>query len=307
MAEDNIERYFVSWEGFHQNLSLSLSDLVDAGHFADVTLVCQGDKQLSGHKVILSASSPFFKQILLKNPHPNPLIYLKNVQFEDLVSIINFMYLGEAKIHYQDLESFLNLSEELEVKGINGVFIKPDVTNKEKEKEKLLDTDIEFETLMDTLIGQDMKEMSMGSENVFVDNKRETENAFVKEDARIDLNEALKDVEDTSEDASSDHKLPDKSIKDKKSLSSSSLKAIFARLKSNDSHIKNTQNKIPKYKCEECERSFQFESCFSTHKNISHNSGKIFNSEKTFNCKKCSAKCKTQENLDRHRELLDHY
>ena len=41
MAEDNIEMYFVSWEGFHRNLSLSLSDLVDAGHFADVTLVCQ--------------------------------------------------------------------------------------------------------------------------------------------------------------------------------------------------------------------------------------------------------------------------
>lgn len=195
------------------------------------------------------------------------------------------------------------------MKGINGVFIKPDTSNKEKEKEKLLDTDLEFETLMSTLIGQDLKEMSIGSDNVFVDNINEQDNDVVKEDIKVDLNEVLKDCEAIiADDASGENEVTGKSIKDKKSLSSSSLKAIFARLKSNDSHIKKTQNKIPKYKCSDCEKSFQFESCFSTHKNISHNnSAKIFGTEKTFNCKKCSTKCKTQENLDRHRELLDHY
>ena len=74
---DQDETYFVSWGGFQQNIKLSLSDEAEEGHFTDVTLVCEGDKQVSAHKVILSAASPFFKQILIKNPHQHPLIYLR--------------------------------------------------------------------------------------------------------------------------------------------------------------------------------------------------------------------------------------
>ena len=43
--------------------------------FHDVSLACE-DQQVRAHKVVLAASSPKLRSILLSNPHPNPLIYL---------------------------------------------------------------------------------------------------------------------------------------------------------------------------------------------------------------------------------------
>ena len=41
-------------------------------NFTDVTLICRDQRQIKGHKVILSSGSQFFKKILLENPHPSP-------------------------------------------------------------------------------------------------------------------------------------------------------------------------------------------------------------------------------------------
>ena len=54
---DQDETYFVSWGGFQQNIKLSLSDLAEEKHFTDVTLVCEGDKQIFAHK-----KSPFARK-----------------------------------------------------------------------------------------------------------------------------------------------------------------------------------------------------------------------------------------------------
>ena len=62
--------------------------------FTDVTLACEDGKQVEAHKVILAASSPFFKDILKRNKHPHPLIYMRGLKSEDLLAIIDFLYFG---------------------------------------------------------------------------------------------------------------------------------------------------------------------------------------------------------------------
>ena len=47
--------------------------------FSDVTLAREDGLQEKGHKVILASSSPFFKDLLVKNKHPHPLIYMRGV------------------------------------------------------------------------------------------------------------------------------------------------------------------------------------------------------------------------------------
>merc|ERR1712088_433647 len=94
-----------------------LSELREDKDFFDVTLACD-DEQIQAHKVILSACSPFFKQILRRNPHANPLLYLKGVKFSDLQSVLNFMYHGEVNVAQEELNSFLAIAEELRVKGL---------------------------------------------------------------------------------------------------------------------------------------------------------------------------------------------
>ena len=86
--------------------------------FADVTLVCDGDKQVKAHKVILSSSSKLFRRILLRNPHQHPLIYLKGIGYENLQFILQFMYLGQLEISHDYLQLFIETAKELEINGL---------------------------------------------------------------------------------------------------------------------------------------------------------------------------------------------
>jgi|ERR1712181_135614 len=76
------------------------------------------DGRIEAHKVILSAGSTFFQKILKENPHSKPLIYLKGVKISELNSVLRFIYCGEASIATANLNPFLALAEELEVKGL---------------------------------------------------------------------------------------------------------------------------------------------------------------------------------------------
>jgi len=89
----------------------------DGEVFADVTLACR-DKQLKAHKVILSACSPFFRQVLTSNPHPHPLVYLKGISGPDLDAIVGFIYQGETNVTEEQLDSFLSSAQELQVAGL---------------------------------------------------------------------------------------------------------------------------------------------------------------------------------------------
>merc|ERR1719244_486713 len=101
----------------------ALKDIRDEKEFFDITIACE-DEQLQAHKVILSACSPFFKQVLRRNTQgqgglSNQLVlYLKGVKFRDMESVLNFMYHGEVNVAQDDLNSFLQVAEDLRVKGL---------------------------------------------------------------------------------------------------------------------------------------------------------------------------------------------
>jgi len=111
------EKFCLRWNDFESNISSAFRELRDDNDFFDVTLACD-DEQIQAHKVILSACSPFFRNILRRNPHQNPLLYLKGVKFTDLQSVLNFMYHGEVNVAQEELNSFLAVAEDLRVKGL---------------------------------------------------------------------------------------------------------------------------------------------------------------------------------------------
>merc|ERR1719222_888054 len=51
-------------------------------------------------------------------PEAHPLLYLRGVKFQDLQSVLNFMYHGEVNVAQEELNSFLAVAEELRVKGL---------------------------------------------------------------------------------------------------------------------------------------------------------------------------------------------
>jgi len=111
------EKFCLRWNEFENNISQAFKELRDDKDFFDVTLACD-DEQIQAHKVILSACSPFFRNILRRNPHQHPLLYLKGVKYSDLQSVLNFMYHGEVNVAQEELNSFLAVAEELRVKGL---------------------------------------------------------------------------------------------------------------------------------------------------------------------------------------------
>ena len=114
------EKFCLRWNDFQENVNTAFRDLRKDCDFTDVTLACEEGHQVEAHKVILSASSPFFMNLLKRNKHAHPLIYMRGMKSEDLLAIVDFLYYGEANIYQEHLDTFLNIAEELQLKGLNG-------------------------------------------------------------------------------------------------------------------------------------------------------------------------------------------
>ena len=112
------EKLCLKWNDFQNISQTSFSELRDDKDFTDVTLACE-DQITRAHKVILSACSPSFNRLLKTHPNPQqPLIYMRGVKSSDLIAVIDFIYRGEANVFQDELENFLNLAEELDLKGL---------------------------------------------------------------------------------------------------------------------------------------------------------------------------------------------
>jgi len=116
----NSEKLCLQWNDFQTNLKSAFQGLRNDQDFADVTLVCEDGTQIQTHKVILASSSPFFMEILKKNRHPHPMIYMRGIKADELVAMIDFLYYGEANVKQESLNVFLGLAEELKLKGLTG-------------------------------------------------------------------------------------------------------------------------------------------------------------------------------------------
>ena len=56
------------------------------------------------------STSPFFQNLLKRNKHPHPLIYMRGVRSEDLLALVDFLYFGKANVCQDYLESFLAIA-----------------------------------------------------------------------------------------------------------------------------------------------------------------------------------------------------
>ena len=112
------EKFNLKWDDFKENITTAFGSLREEKDFADVTLACEDGYQVEAHKVILAASSPFFQNILKRNKHEHPLIYMRGMKSEDLVSVVDFLYYGETNVNEENLNTFLAIAEELKLKGL---------------------------------------------------------------------------------------------------------------------------------------------------------------------------------------------
>ena len=109
----------LTWRAFSKHLEWMLRDLYEEDRHSDITLICEGQVQFRAHRIVLSACSPVFREIIDSNPSQHPLIYLRGIQSYELESILQFMYLGEGRFYHERMAEFLKVAKDLEVKEIS--------------------------------------------------------------------------------------------------------------------------------------------------------------------------------------------
>ena len=93
------EKFNLKWNDFQSNASKSFRLFRNETYLHDVTLVSDDFKQIPAHKLVLSATSEYFKNILQQTKQSQPLICLDGVNSDDLQNVLDYVYDGEVKIH----------------------------------------------------------------------------------------------------------------------------------------------------------------------------------------------------------------
>ena len=174
LVEIMIERQKVAWNNYQSTLSRAFEIMKDDEDFCDVTLVSDDEVHVKAHKLVLSACSVFFKNILRSNYNLPSVLYLGNVKSEDLFHIINYAYSGEVQLFNHQLDNFLSIAKKLKIEGIESPKFDKNSHCQENFYEKMLkvQTNAEIETSKE--IKQDIVEDAELSENsVLLDEEEE--------------------------------------------------------------------------------------------------------------------------------------
>ncbi|XP_055910249.1 broad-complex core protein isoform X1 [Eupeodes corollae] len=114
---DDTQHFCLRWNNYQSSITSAFENLRDDEDFVDVTLACDG-RSIKAHRVVLSACSPYFRELLKSTPCKHPVIVLQDVNFLDLHSLVEFIYHGEVNVHQKSLSSFLKTAEVLRVSGL---------------------------------------------------------------------------------------------------------------------------------------------------------------------------------------------
>ncbi|XP_031629849.1 longitudinals lacking protein, isoforms H/M/V-like isoform X4 [Contarinia nasturtii] len=115
---DDDQQFCLRWNN-HQSTLISVFDtLLENGTLVDCTLAAEG-KFLKAHKVVLCACSPYFASLLSQQYDKHPIFILKDVKFQELRAMMDYMYRGEVNISQDQLAALLKAAESLQIKGLS--------------------------------------------------------------------------------------------------------------------------------------------------------------------------------------------
>lgn len=83
----------------------------------DVTLATE-TKQFKAHKLILSACSPYFRNLFISNPCKHPTVFFKDISEEQMKLLMEYMYKGKISVKQSELESVLRTASSLQIHGL---------------------------------------------------------------------------------------------------------------------------------------------------------------------------------------------
>ena len=87
-------------------------------YLTDVTIVCDDQKVIKAHKIILSACSPVFKTIIDNVSPETAVIYLRGFKYDEMEALLEFMYNGQVTINQDKMDEFITVAKNLQIKEL---------------------------------------------------------------------------------------------------------------------------------------------------------------------------------------------
>ena len=102
-----------------------LKQLKNDSMFTDVTLASEDGINIKAHRAIIGYSSPYMFSILQVHKESDGPLVLP-VKYKQLYSLLEYIYLGESKVDIIEVNNFLRMGNNLQIRGLwNGQNIKP--------------------------------------------------------------------------------------------------------------------------------------------------------------------------------------
>jgi len=109
--------FCLRWNNHQTNLLSVFDQLLQVEAFCDVTLAVDG-ASIKCHKMVLAACSNYFQSLFMENTCKHPIVFLKDIRFNQIRALLDYMYHGEVSVEEAELSALLKIAEALRVKGL---------------------------------------------------------------------------------------------------------------------------------------------------------------------------------------------
>lgn len=132
--EQTAQKFCVKWNSYHSNLQAAFPRLLVSEQFTDVTLACE-ERQIRCHKLVLSACSVYFENLLVQYPREHTIIFMRDMKHSEIEALVDFMYNGEVNVTQEELPGLLKIAESLQIRGLCASAPTPDPVIKSDNKD----------------------------------------------------------------------------------------------------------------------------------------------------------------------------
>ena len=287
------DKFALKWNDFQSNWNQSLSDLRKDTDFADVTLISDDKMKFLAHKILLSSCSNTFKMILKENSNSKSLLYLGGVSSVNLRYLLDYIYHGEVNLYQKQLDSFLEIAQNLEIEGLIGQ------ESMAQDHETSYENKEEQGELID-FSEPDAKQIRGLNENDKVIQRTQNARPTTSDVAKIDVTRNVVDLnsryecEPCQKTFSQHHNLTrhNQSVHKGVKYACDQCNNQFTQKSSLSAHIQSKHEGI-KYVCNQCDYQTGYQSDLTVHIQSKHEAVK-------YACDKCDCQFTQKSNLRRH-------
>ena len=125
-STSSLQTIHLKADNFEENTAKAFRLLGDDTVFTDVTLVTSDDQRIPAHKVILSSSSLYLRNILESQSMAFKATVNLDIKHAQLDSVIDYIYRGYTRVKVENMKSFLQVVQLLQIQGLSKPEIEDD-------------------------------------------------------------------------------------------------------------------------------------------------------------------------------------